>query len=97
MVLQYPGASLRDYDRLVRIEGELEKGIGSLGGVDGHDFGSNEGIIFVFTDEPQGLFARIREILKPDDVEDMRCAFREVEGQEYTMLWPPDMKAFSVK
>jgi hypothetical protein len=42
LVLQWPTVSEADYDRLISLEEMIEDGLGEIGFVDGHDFGSGE-------------------------------------------------------
>jgi hypothetical protein len=50
-VLQFDAESQKDYRRLVDFENYLTLHLGDLGDVDGHDFGSGEFNIFIFTDK----------------------------------------------
>jgi len=50
LVLQLPASSIRDYDEMVEIEEAIITDLGNFGKVDGHDVGSGEMNIFIFTD-----------------------------------------------
>ena len=91
LVLQMP-AIASDFTVLAALEDEVEKLLGTAGTVDGHDLGSGEMNIFVLTDDPVGAFDR----LKPLMAADLSAAYREVAGDEFTVLFPPGRKAFRV-
>ena len=63
LALQWPAASLGDYDRMIAIETLIEDSLAGDGEVDGHDAGSGEVNIFVRTDAPERAFDRIRPVL----------------------------------
>jgi hypothetical protein len=57
LVLQWPAASLDDYDALIAMEDTLEGALAQGNGVvDGHDFGSGEMNIAIHTDAPLEAF-----------------------------------------
>jgi hypothetical protein len=97
LVLQMPFATLTDYDDLIRFENAVTSEIGALGNVDGHDAGSREMNVFLFTDDPQSAFNRIRPIadalgLLPKLV----AAYRETESEDYDVVYPPGRPDFTV-
>jgi hypothetical protein len=98
LVLQWPGSSLADFDELVRMEDELAGSLSANAIVDGHDFGAGEMNIFVFTDHPARTFAEVKAVLSrgPRWLPDLRAAYREDTGDEYTVLWPPGLTGFEV-
>lgn len=64
LVLQFRGDTLADYDQMVALEDRLIADLGRSADVDGHDCGSGETNIFIFTGDPAGTFWRIRQTLK---------------------------------
>lgn len=56
LVLQFQGDSLCDYDAMVALEDGLIAALDDSANVDGHDVGSGEVNIFIFTDEPKKAF-----------------------------------------
>jgi hypothetical protein len=97
LVVQFLALSTDDFDRLVAFEESLRESLEGFAEVDGHDFGSGEFNIFVHADEPKMTFERIREVvgrLRPEYR--MRAAYRDFRSEEYTILWPPDLKEFKV-
>lgn len=98
LVIQFPEAAFSNFDDLVAYEDSLCEALGDRHEVDGHDLGSGEVNFFVFTDDPEGAVAKIRDaedgLLAHRDV---RAAARLVEGQDFRPLWPVgDTKDFTI-
>jgi hypothetical protein len=94
LVLQFRGDSLADFDMMVALEDELTEELGDSADVDGHDFGSGTGNIFIFTSDPADTFQRVRPVLEHrEQLQAVTAAFREVEGERYTVIWPEGSQA----
>src|SRR5688572_11393860 len=88
LVLQFPAAVV-DFDGLIAIEDELIRVIGGSANVDGHDFGSGEGNIFILTNDVSETWEVVLPALEDLSVEsDATVAYRTVDGEQYTVLWP---------
>jgi hypothetical protein len=59
LVLQLPSSSPGDYDLLLSLEEAITEDIGNLGTVDGHDMGSGEMNICLFTKDQKREVAAI--------------------------------------
>jgi len=97
LVLQFAATEVADFDKLVRFEELLSSHTGTLGKVDGHDFGSDEFNIFILTDTPEKIFEISEDLLRlelPTHVP--IAAYRELIGEKYTVLFPPGQTAFRV-
>ena len=89
LVLQFRGDSLADYDQMIALEDRLIEDLADSADVDGHDCGSGETNIFIFTSDPAATFWRVRQTLKQEGrLEAVTAAYREVAGEQYTVLWP---------
>ena len=64
LVLQFRGDSLEDYDAMISLEDELIETLRDSAKVDGHDVGSGEVNIFIFTTEPQKTFQLAKHALE---------------------------------
>jgi transposase len=97
LVLQFP-SSVVDFDDLIAVEDELIATLESPAEVDGHDFGSGEGNIFIHTDNPTTTLEAILPVLKELSRDrEATIAYRKVEGDEYTAIWPMGLeRGFSV-
>jgi hypothetical protein len=86
-----------DFDRLIALEDALIEGLDDVATVDGHDFGLGEFNIFVLTDDPATVFAKAHGIVINQGVPNvMRSAYRELDGEDYVILWPSSLTEFSV-
>ena len=86
-----------EFDQLVAFEDSLAVTLEGIAIVDGHDFGSGTFNIFVHTDEPTATFERIQEFVRIQQRRyRMRIAYRDFSADDYTILWPPDLKEFKV-
>jgi hypothetical protein len=95
LTLQWPASSIEDYDDLIELEDMLIENL--TGEVDGHDAGSGEMNIFIRTDSPRTTFEDAKSILGETSLwPNVRIAYRDIEGAEYTILWPKDLKSFDV-
>ena len=98
LVLQLKADTLKDYDEMIAAENGLIEELGRLADVDGHDFGSGTANIFIFTSEPEMTFWRARQWLqKVGRLQSVTAAYRLVNGEDYTVIWPKDSKTpFSI-
>ncbi len=89
LTLQFRGDSLDDYDAMIALADELVALLGDSANVDGHDCGSGEINIFIFTPDPAATFRRVRTVLeRTQRLEAVTAAYREVHGEQYTVIWP---------
>jgi hypothetical protein len=92
LVLQFPAVAV-DFDDLIAIEDELEAAIQPPATVDGHDFGSAKGNIFIFTDSPSATLEIVLRVLRNlSHDRDATVAYRTLRGDEYTVIWPKSFK-----
>jgi hypothetical protein len=96
LVIQLPIASMGDFDRLVAAEDRMGEALKGVAEVDGHDAGSGEGNIFIHTDTPESDVQTALQCLEEHVREEAKAACREIEGNTYTILWPPGLKEFRV-
>ena len=65
LVLQWPNTDRTDFDHLIYFENTLYDRLSRrLGKVDGHDIGSGEMNIFIFTDKPEKAFEECRSLIR---------------------------------
>ena len=97
LVLQWPTSSATDFDLFIEMESELLDHLDESELVDGHDMGAEQMNIFIHTDEPHETLQRAQEILGDFELwPEVRVAYRDTAGSEYTIIWPADLKSFSV-
>jgi hypothetical protein len=97
VVLRWPASSMNDYDEMVGVEDLLIESLTKRCKVDGHDFGSNGANIFVHTGDPRRAFEEIRTILSGHRLwSDTRIAYRQIDGNKYTVIWPEGATTFNI-
>jgi hypothetical protein len=90
VVMRWPAHSTSDFDEMVAVEDLLIAKLSEKNKLDGHDFRTTEANIFVRTVDAHGAFQEIQTILSghrlwPKAV----IAYRRIDGNEYTVVWPP--------
>src|SRR5438552_7424752 len=89
LVLQFRGDSLADYDQMIALEDRLIEQLGHSAKVDGHDCGSGETNIFIFTSDPAATFGTVRQRLQREGrLQSVTAGYRPVDGEQFTVLWP---------
>ena len=90
LVIQFPltDSSAVDFDRLLMIENELDLALRDNHQVYGHDIGAGELNILIHTNDPNEAFELAKRILPKRDLEIISVAFRDTDGDEYSVIWP---------
>jgi len=88
LVLQFDGASIEDFDELIKLEMDLGLSLGSEHVMDGHDFGSSKMNIFIRTNKPEKAFLAAKGTIGKTIMDSMVVAYRAIEGSEYDILHP---------
>ncbi len=98
LVLQLPENYLKSFDALISLEDDLTEILTENEDVDGHDIGSGEANIFVFTNEPKATFQRVRPTLENAGyLTNVTVAYRNVKEENYTVIWPENSeKGFTI-
>jgi hypothetical protein len=97
LVVQIKPANANDFHRLVNLEDALAEKLATSAEVDGHDLGAGEFNIFIFTDDPTDTFRRIQGL--PEAISlfaALSAAYRPVDGEDYTVLWPRGLAQFNI-
>ena len=97
LVLQWPASTISDYDVLVNLENLIVENLPKGSQLDGHDTGSGEMNLFILTKDPESAFESVKALLRNEELwAEARAAYRRLEGSDYTILWPKDLKEFKV-
>ncbi len=97
LVLQLPSGSLADYDRLIELENVITDGLGDIGVVDGHDYGTGEMNIFIHTDEPAVALEKARSLLTGRaGLGQLKAGYRHFDDNNYVPIFPTGLKEFFV-
>lgn len=96
LVLQFRGDSLEDFDKVVAVEDALIEALGDSADVDGHDVGSGETNIFLFTADPKSTFECAKPVLETRNLlNSVTAAYRGVDDDRFTVftvIWPENRK-----
>jgi hypothetical protein len=93
LVLQFSGDSINDLDDIVTLENHLIEILGSEADVDGHDIGSGQANIFIFTSDPAFTFESTKKILEHKGLlRTVTAAYREIDDDNYIVVWPKDSR-----
>jgi len=96
-VLQWPAASVDDYDEMTSFEDAVVAALGDVGHVDGHDAGAGQMNIFVHTDDPLRAFERIKSLPRPVRLPaGLKVAYRAFDGDSYEVLYAQGLTSFVV-
>jgi hypothetical protein len=86
-----------DFDWLVQWENDLAAQLAPSADVDCHDFGSGEFNIFILTSDPTASFRKVQEFVAIHPLPNtMAAAYRQIDSDEYIVLWPPYSAGFSI-
>ena len=89
--------AIADHDALIELEDLLRQNLSDESRVDGYDLGSGEMNIFILTDRPKSAFDSAKDILQRHALwPQMRAAYRNIDAEDYTILWPANLKTFGV-
>ena len=87
LVLQFRGDSLEDFDEMTALEDQLNSAFGDSADVDGHDMGSGERNIFIFTTDPGRTFLQSKPVLeRARCLRSVTAAYRPVTGEYCTVI-----------
>lgn len=97
LVLQLRASSIKDYDGMIELEETIARSLANLGKVDGHDAGSGEMNIFIFTEHPKLTFERVKQVLGTKDfMPEFKVAYRETGKEAFTILHPAGLSYFRI-
>jgi len=93
LVLQFPARDEAEAERLITLEDDLIEQLEDSADVDGHDSDGKLMNFFVTTRDAEECFDRIRPLLEDKGlIESVVAAYRHVDEDDYTLLWPEDDK-----
>lgn len=97
IVVQLPEEIFGDLDWIIEMEDKLEANLLNSE-LDGHDSGNGEVNIFIHTNSPVETFELVKNIFQNDAqvLANAKVAYRELSDEEYTCLWPADLKEFEI-
>lgn len=97
VVIQLPEELYGYLDLIAEMEDRLDECLVDAE-VDGHDIGNGEVNIFIHTNNPVDTFEVAKNILKEYNsvLENVKIAYRDMNGDRYICLWPKGLVEFKV-
>jgi hypothetical protein len=93
LVFQLPGTIQEDFDALLTLEDVLMNALQrSPHEVDGHDFGSGTGNVFIDTNDPAAAFSLVKEAIHLKDYPTLKVAYRSFDEDDYHLMWPENSR-----
>ncbi|MFN0219332.1 MAG: hypothetical protein ACKVP4_11015 [Hyphomicrobium sp.] len=95
LVLQFEGEDPATLDKVIELEDRLIEALdGSTAAeVDGHEPGEGVINLFLLAKNPARVWEKIESLVEEaasDDLEVVAVAYRPVDGEDFTVLWPTD-------
>ena len=91
LVLQFKPWGDRPPDALAAIEDRLEASTNFDAEVDGHDFGSGEGNVFIITSDPRRAMTECVSAVTAEGLLPLLSAgYRRLDENHFIRLWPID-------
>lgn len=76
LVLQFACNSEEDFDSVIQMEDQLASVLGDSAIIDGHDSGSGQANIFIFTSSPVVAFNQMKWLIESNGLLQRRLALR---------------------
>jgi hypothetical protein len=95
LVLQFPEETFT-YDELVELENKFISELKDLAIIDGHDIGAGEANIFILTNDTKDIFKKIKLLLERKALDVLKAAYREIKKEKYEIIYPTNLKKFTV-
>lgn len=93
LVLQIATRSEAEAERLAALEDDLIEQLEDSADLDGHETDGPLANFFIATTDPEETFERLYPLLEHKQLLDtLVVAFRHVDEDDYTILWPEDEK-----
>ena len=89
LVLQFAPWNGRAFDDLIALEERLEAIVDLDADVDGHDLGSGEANIFLFSDDPARALTHCLPAISAEGLLSLlSAAYRKAGEEEFIRVWP---------
>ena len=92
LVIEVPHPAPDDIGRLAEAGERIDALLRDLGRLDDPDASAREGKLLIRTETPEKAFQKALPCLDEPLRERVRAAYREHDGETYTVLWPPTPK-----
>ena len=95
LVLKFQGDDEETIDQVIELEDQLIEALNgsTLAEVDGHEPGEGVTHLSLLTKNPSKIWEKIEPLVEAaasENLEIMAVAYRQTDGDDYTVLWPTD-------
>lgn len=95
LVLQFQGDDAATIDKVIALEDQLIDALDGMAAteVDGHEPGDGVINLFVIAKNPAKVWEKIEPLVEDaasEDLEINAVAYRPIDGEDFTVLWPTD-------
>ncbi len=95
LVLQFQGNDAATLEKVIELEDRLIEALNRVGGadVDGHESGDGVTNLSLLARNPAGVWEKIESLVEAaasEDLEINAVAYRPIDGDDFTVLWPAD-------
>lgn len=96
LIIQFPEEKYGNIDRIADMEDLLDECLMDAE-VDGHDIGGGKVNIFIHANDVVKTFDTVKKVLEKNSIlNDVKIAYRSLNGETYQCLWPKDLTEFKV-
>lgn len=95
LVIRFDDEIGQALDHLIEFEDELIELLDGVAEVEGHDVDAGTANLFIMTNAPKKLWERLEPLIENTDshgLEPLVAAYREVDDDDYAVLWPSDFE-----
>lgn len=95
LVLQFQGDDADTIDKVITLEDQLIEALDGMPAteVDGHEPGDGVVNLFLLAKNPAKVWEKIEPLIEEaasEDLEINAVAYRPLDGEDFTVLWPTD-------
>lgn len=95
LVLQFQGDDAATLEKVIELEDRLIEALNRVSGadVDGHEPGDGVINLSLLAKNPAGVWEKIEPLVEAaasEDLEINAVAYRPIDGDDFTVLWPAD-------
>jgi len=93
LVLQINTEALDDEDDMDALKDLLVEELDDSAELDDDEWGDEKVNLFFLTSDPRATFRQLKPVLeRREQLQDVTAAYRETDGDKYTVIWPEKSK-----
>ncbi|HEV8537205.1 MAG TPA: hypothetical protein VGR87_15985 [Candidatus Limnocylindria bacterium] len=96
LVLPIPGSSIRGHEEVMHLEERVSAALGTTGKIDGYQSGPGETEFLILTQNPLEAYDVLRGLSDFDARPQLRAVYRQIDKQDYEVLYPEGSFRFHI-